>query len=474
MTDIVDNCAISPSYRSDHSIVELDIVMNNFEIGKGIWKLNVSLLKNIDYINLINNAIEEEKHKYALPVYNPDYLKNTYKNVTFTIDPDLFLEMLYLRIRGETIKFGSLLKKNNNRREKELIKDIALLELQNDPLSSSNLLDKKQELESLRAVTVQGQIVRSRMQWLSKGEKPTKFFCKMENRNYLEKNIKKLELKDGSIITQQQDILLSISDFYRNLFKRCPNSKSLQEFSLKDVSPKVSNMNLGNLLDVEEVSEALKSMKNNKTPGIDGIPADFLKVFWRQLKFFVTNAINSCYKKGILSTTLRQSVITCLPKGKKERKLLKNWRPISLLCTTYKLASSVIANRLKPHLDTIISNTQTGFLKGRSISESTRLIYDLLYWSEKNNIPGLLMAIDFEKAFDSTSWQFLYDALQLFGFDDSLIDWIKMFNKSITARVQQCGFLSEPITIERGCRQGDPIASYLFLIAAEVLSIIIK
>ena len=155
-------------------------------------------------------------------------------------------------------------------------------------------------------------------------------------------------------------------------------------------------------------------------------------------------------------------MLSCLPKGKKERKLLKNWRPISLLCTTYKLASSVIANRLKPHLDSIISNTQTDFLKGRSVSESTRLIYDLLCCSEKNNIPGLLMAIDFEKAFDSTSWSFLYDALQLFGFDNSLIDWIKMFNQSITARVQQCGFLSEPITIERGCRQGDPIASYLF------------
>ena len=71
MTDIFDNCMIRPSYRSDHSIVELDIIMNNFEIGKGIWKLNVNLLKNIDYINLINNLIDEEKHKYALPVYNP-------------------------------------------------------------------------------------------------------------------------------------------------------------------------------------------------------------------------------------------------------------------------------------------------------------------------------------------------------------------------------------------------------------------
>ena len=88
-------------------------------------------------------------------------------------------------------------------------------------------------------------------------------------------------------------------------------------------------------------------------------------------------------------------MLTIGQNGKK--KLLKNWRPISLLCTTYKLASSVIANRLKPHLDSIISNTQTGFLKGRSISESTRLIYDLLYCSEKYNIPGLLMAIDLRK-----------------------------------------------------------------------------
>ena len=69
------------------------------------------------------------------------------------------------------------------------MKDIEILESQNDSSYSSNLLHKKQELESLRAVRVQGQIVRSRMQWLSEGERPTKFFCKMETRNYLEKNI---------------------------------------------------------------------------------------------------------------------------------------------------------------------------------------------------------------------------------------------------------------------------------------------
>ena len=105
-------------------------------------------------------------------------------------------------------------------------------------------------------------------------------------------------------------------------------------------------------------------MKNKKSPGIDGISAEFLKVFWNKLKYHVRNAINRCHKKGKLSTSLRQSVISCIPKGNKDRKLLKNWRPISLLCVVYKLATTVIANRLKPHLQCIISKNQSGFIKG--------------------------------------------------------------------------------------------------------------
>ena len=76
-------------------------------------------------------------------------------------------------------------------------------------------------------------------------------------------------------------------------------------------------------------------MKNNKTPGLDGLAAGFRKIFWKCLKDFVRNALNSCFKKGILSTTLKDSIITCLPKGNKDEKFLKNWRPISLLCSTY-------------------------------------------------------------------------------------------------------------------------------------------
>ena len=88
--------------------------------------------------------------------------------------------------------------------------------------------------------------------------------------------------------------------------------------------------------------------------------------------------------------------------------LLINWWPISLLSVIYKIISSAIANRIKTVLDNTVSKTQTGFVAGKFIGENSRLIYDILHYTEKENIPLLLMLIDFEKAFDSVSWEFLY------------------------------------------------------------------
>ena len=84
------------------------------------------------------------------------------------------------------------------------------------------------------------------------------------------------------------------------------------------------------------------------------------------------------------------------------------------------------------------------------------------------------MLVDFEKDFDSISWNFLYSVLKLLGFRPSIIKWVHTFNKNIKATIMQCGVMSSFINIEKGCRQSDPISPYLFIICAQILNLTLK
>lgn len=175
-----------------------------------------------------------------------------------------------------------------------------------------------------------------------------------------------------------------------------------------------------------------------------------------------------------MSVTQRQGVITCIPKEGKSKEFLKNWRPITLLNSTYKLASSCIAERIKSVLSHLISTDQTGFIPGRYIGENCRLIYDILHFTEENDIPDILLLIDFEKAFDSISWSFIYDTLKFFNFGESVIEWVITFYKDITSAITQNCSLSEFFNVQRGCRQGVPLSPYIFLLCAEILGVFVK
>ncbi len=220
----------------------------------------------------------------------------------------------------------------------------------------------------------------------------------------------------------------------------------------------------GNLSEYE-CGSSLMEMKNNKSPGSDGLTVEFYKIFWNDIKRYYVNSINYAFENGTLSELQNQGVLTLIPKKDSDLSILTNWRPISLLNVDYKIATKSIANRIKKALPSIIDHSQTGFLKGRYIGENIRILYETLDNVNETNSPGLFFFADFEKAFDTVEHAFLIKVMQKFNFGNDIINWVKLFYSGAKSCVSNNGYLSDFFSINRGVRQGCPLSPYLFIMA---------
>ena len=135
------------------------------------------------------------------------------------------------------------------------------------------------------------------------------------------------------------------------------------------------------------------------------------------------------------------------------------------------MVSGVIALRIRPILNSIIHGDQKGFVSERYIGEAVRCTYDILQWANENNKVGLILLIDFEKAYDSVSFSFIEKTLRFFNFGEGIIKWINILLNNFSCVINLSGNISKKFDIGRGCRQGDPIASYLFIICIEILAL---
>ena len=453
-----------PGVKSDHSIIFLNLCTSTAQRGRGFWKFNAQLLKDIEYVNKVSNMI------------------TTLRNDTVDLsDKHVRWDYIKTEIRGFTIQYSSRKKKEKREFKMKLEKD--LYEIQDQLLRNMSPADVekyhflKEEIEKIEEIETKGAILRSKIRWSEAGEKNTKYFLNLERRNAVNKHISQLQLENGDVTSDPKVILNEQKIYYQKLYSDLnqsePENKSLitQSFTEElSTLPEDEMKRCEGLITEKECAEALKSMENGKSPGCDGFTVDFYKVFWNDIKSLLVESINFSYEKGILSVDQRRGIITLIPKKNKIRLLLKNWRPISLLNTDYKILTKSLASRLNKVLPSIINLDQTGFLRGRYIGENIRTISDLIEYTSLRNQPGIILLLDFEKAFDTIKWSFIFESLELFNFGPEFIHWIKTIYCDPESTVINYGNTTAFFKLQRGIRQGCPISPYLFILAVEVMA----
>jgi hypothetical protein len=150
---------------------------------------------------------------------------------------------------------------------------------------------------------------------------------------------------------------------------------------------------------------------------------------------------------------MRTSIITLIYK-KEARDDIRNYRPISLLCSDYKIIAKAFAERMKMVLPNIIHKDQTGFLKDRYIVENITLFLDTQEHMRKSQKAGDAFLADWEKAYDRMDRKFVAQSLSAFGFGPNFISWFQLLHKDPIAQVIINGFLTDPFDIQSGVRQG--------------------
>ena len=153
-------------------------------------------------------------------------------------------------------------------------------------------------------------------------------------------------------------------------------------------------------------------MRIIKTPGNDGLTIEFYLAFRPLFGRLLVDSFNYAFEFGELSNSQKQAIITLIEKKGKDKRMIKNWRPISLINVDAKIASKTLAKRLEKVLPEIIHSNQNAFVKGRSLFDAIRTIDDVMEYT-KEELCGILVAIDFEKAFDTLSFDFLIKTLHM-------------------------------------------------------------
>lgn len=179
--------------------------------------------------------------------------------------------------------------------------------------------------------------------------------------------------------------------------------------------------------------------------------------------------MNSFDRGDLNLERLNYGMITLISK-EPEARTLKKFRPISLLNCSFKIFAKMLNNRLVQVADRLVESNQSAFIKGRYILESVVAAHEIIHELHRNHEKGVMLKLDYEKACDRVSWEFLEDMLKSRGFGNKWISWIRKVVRGGSLCIRMNNENSKFFKPGKGLRQEDPLSPLLFNLVADVFS----